>query len=118
MIGDVDTKICGTVDNISLNKKTGELAIFDYKTNQKIKTEGYKKETLLQPFKHLQNCEMVKYSLQLWIYKLILEKNTPYKVGDLFIVWVAKENNYELIPTIDLKKEAQEILDAEYNFLG
>ena len=117
VIGDTDTKICGTIDNLSLNEKTGELAIFDYKTNQNIKTEGYKKETLLEPFKHLQNCEMVKYSLQLWIYKLILEKNTPYKVGDLFIVWVAKEGNYELIPTLDLSIEANKILEAEYNIL-
>lgn len=116
VIGDPDTKICGTIDNLSLNEKTGELAIFDYKTNQNIKTEGYKKETLLDPFNHLQNCEMVKYSLQLWIYKLILEKNTPYKVGDLYIVWVAKENNYELMPALDLFKEAGDILNAERSF--
>lgn len=116
VIGDPNTKICGTIDNLSLNEKTGELAIFDYKTNQNIKSEGYKKETLLEPFTHLQNCEMVKYSLQLWIYKLILEKNTPYKVGDLYIVWVARENNYELIQALDLHKEAQTILETECSF--
>ena len=116
VIGDPDTKICGTIDNLSLNEKTGELAIFDYKTNQNIKTEGYKKETLLEPFNHLQNCEMVKYSLQLWIYKLILEKNTSYKVGDLYIVWVAKENNYELMPALNLSREANDILKTECSF--
>lgn len=116
VIGDTGSKICGTIDNLSLNEKTGELAIFDYKTNQNIKTEGYKKETLLEPFKHLQNCEMVKYSLQLWIYKIILEKNTPYKVGDLYIVWVAKENNYELMPALNLHQEANDILKAECSF--
>jgi ATP-dependent exoDNAse (exonuclease V) beta subunit len=117
VIGDPDTSICGTIDNLSYNIKTNKLAIFDYKTNQSIKSEGYKKETLLTPFNHLQNCEMVKYSLQLLIYKIILEKFIPVEVDELYIVWVVGDN-YQLIKTMDLYKEAQEILKKEFNVFG
>lgn len=110
VIGDKETKLCGTIDNLSYNKKTNELVLFDYKTNKEIKKQGYKGETLLAPLNSIPKCELGKYSLQLWLYKLIIERNTPFKVGDSYIVWVAGKDNYELIPLLDVKAEAELIL--------
>jgi ATP-dependent exoDNAse (exonuclease V) beta subunit len=111
VIGDKKTRVCGTIDNLSLNKKTGELALFDYKTNKEIKREGYKGETMLSPINSVPKCELGKYSLQLWLYKLILERNTNFKVGDCQVVWVAGLEDYELISILDVKKEAELLLD-------
>ena len=111
VVGDKESGICGTLDNLSYNKKTKKLVIFDYKTNKEIKTENPRGDSLLAPFKYLQNCELVKYSLQIWLYKLIIERNTPFEVGDGHVVWVAGKDNYELISVLDLKKEAEIILN-------
>jgi hypothetical protein len=111
VVGDKKSKVCGTIDNLSFNKKTNEFAIFDYKTNKKINRKNNYGETLLEPFKHISKCELAKYSLQLWLYKIIIERNSPFKVGDLGIVWVAGEDDYELIEPTNYKKEAIQMLD-------
>jgi hypothetical protein len=111
VIGDKASGLCGTIDNLSYNKVTKKLEIFDYKTNKEIKLDNPRGDTLLAPFKHLQNCELVKYSLQLWLYKLIIERNSPFEVDNCYIVWVAGLNNYELFPALNLKEEAEIILN-------
>jgi hypothetical protein len=113
VIGDKQTRICGTIDNLSFNVKTNSFAIFDYKTNKEIKKEGYQSETLLEPLNDVQKCELGKYSLQLNLYKEIFERNTPFKVDKSYIVWVADKNNYELIETLDLTKQANKILEIQ-----
>jgi hypothetical protein len=114
VIGDNASKLCGTLDNLSYNKKTKKLVIFDYKTNREIKTSNPRGERLLKPFTHLHNCELVKYSLQIWLYRLIIEQNSPFRVDDGYIVWVSGKENYELHQVLDLKKEAELILSAKY----
>jgi len=111
VIGDRNASVCGTIDNLSYNKNTKKLAIFDYKTNKKIGTSSDYNNKLLAPFEHLAECELVKYSLQLWLYKYIIEKNTNFEVEPPHIVWVAGKDGYELIPTLDMGKEAIYILE-------
>jgi len=111
VIGDREKRICGTIDNLSYNKKTGKLMLFDYKTNKEIKREGYKGETMLPPIDSVPKCELGKYSLQLCLYKLILERNTPFEVGDCKVIWVAGEDDYELISILNLEKEAEILLN-------
>lgn len=111
VIGDKESGICGTIDNLSYNKKTKEFVIFDYKTNKEIKTDNQYGEYMLDPFGHIPKCELSKYSLQLSLYKLIFEKNTPFKIGYTGIVWVSGKNDYELIDTVDYSNEAKIMLD-------
>jgi ATP-dependent exoDNAse (exonuclease V) beta subunit len=111
VIGDRESGICGTIDNLSYNFKTKELVIFDYKTNKEIKRNNPRKETLLNELSHLQQCEFAKYSLQLSLYSTIIEKVTSLKVPKSYIVWVNGETNYELIECLDLKKESNLLLN-------
>jgi hypothetical protein len=111
VIGDIESGLCGTLDNLSYNKKTKKLVIFDYKTNKEIKTENPRGDKFLQPLNHLQSCELVKYSLQICLYKLIIEKNTSFQVDTGYIVWMTGKNNYELIPVLNLNNEAETILN-------
>jgi ATP-dependent exoDNAse (exonuclease V) beta subunit len=112
VVGDKRSKVCGTIDNLSFNKKTNEFAIFDYKTNKKINRKNDYGETLLDPYDYIPKCELSKYSLQLWLYKLIIERNSPFQVGELGIVWVAGEDDYELIKPVDYRKEAAQMLES------
>lgn len=112
VMGDRESKICGTLDNLSYNKKTKKVVIFDYKTNKEIKTKNNYKETLLAPFNKYDNCELVKYSFQIWLYRLIIERNTPIKIDGGTIVWFnAGEDNYKSFPILDVRQEAEDILD-------
>lgn len=111
VVGDEESGICGTIDNLSYNKKTKELVIFDYKTNKEIKKKNPRDETFLKPINYLSHCEYIKYSLQLNLYQYIIEKNSQFKVPKSYIVWVANKQNYELIETLHLQKEAKMLLE-------
>jgi CRISPR/Cas system-associated exonuclease Cas4 (RecB family) len=111
VVGDKESGICGTIDNLSYNKKTNELIIFDYKTNKEIKKKNPRDDTFLEPIQYLSQCEYIKYSLQLWLYQIIIERNSEFKVPKSYIVWVANKENYELMETLNLRKEAEVLLD-------
>jgi len=111
VIGDKETEICGTIDNLSYNKRTNELVMFDYKTNKDIKRKNQYGEKFLNPLEHLDKCEFTKYSLQLSLYSTIIEKTTEFKVPKSYIVWVNGEDGYELIECLDLKKESTTLLN-------
>jgi hypothetical protein len=50
----------------------------------------------------LDDCEYETYSLQLNIYRKIVERNTNLKLGDSYLVWFNEENpNYEIIKCDD-----------------
>lgn len=114
VIGDKITKICGTIDELSFNTKTKEIVVFDWKTNLEIAMKSKYKEKMLAPFKHLDNCELTRYSLQAHLYSLILSRNTPFYIGEPKIVWLAGKNGYEIIDCLDLRKEAELILKENY----
>ncbi len=111
VVGDDESNICGTIDNLSFNKKTKELVIFDYKTNKEIKKKNPRDQMFLEPINYLSHCEYIKYSLQLNLYQYIIEKNSPFKVPKSYIVWVADKQNYELMQTLHLQKEAKMLID-------
>jgi ATP-dependent exoDNAse (exonuclease V) beta subunit len=115
VIGDEETGICGTIDNLSYNFIKDELVIFDYKTNKEIKRKNKRGETFLKTLSNFETCEYTKYSIQLNLYQTIIEKNTEFKIPKSYIVWVAGKDDYELIECLDLKKEAEMLLiDSKY----
>lgn len=115
VVGDPYTRLAGMMDNLSFNINTNELEIFDYKTNKKLETENKYGDNLLSPLEHLENCEYNKYALQLWLYKLMIERNTPFNVGNCYIIWFCGDNGYEKIEAPNFRKEAGMILDIEAN---
>jgi ATP-dependent exoDNAse (exonuclease V) beta subunit len=116
VVGDAATGVCGCVDNLSLNFKSGELVIFDYKSNKEIKTKS--KDKLLGLLSHLEANTVVKYSLQMALYSEIIERNSKFKISTNKIVWVGG-SSYELIPCMDLREEARAILnDTELKEVG
>jgi hypothetical protein len=110
VVGDVESRTCGMIDQLYYNKKHNEFQLFDWKTNKEIKTEPFGKQKLLTELNHLDNCELVKYSLQLSCYKYIIEKVTNIKIGSCFILWF-HENNEEFkhFKTHDLSEDVDKL---------
>ena len=116
VVGDEESGICGTIDNLSFHKKEKTLAIIDYKTNKNIRKEGFKGQKMLNDLSHLDDCELVKYSLQLHIYKYILEKHTEFEVSNLHIIWFPEDKEYEIINPLCLKEESKMLISKEILF--
>lgn len=71
--------LAGTVDLIMRNKKTGKLCIFDWKTSKAINhTDTYGQKGLLF-LDHLDNSNFYRYTIQLNIYRWMLNEE---KYGD------------------------------------
>ena len=111
VVGDREYGICGMVDQLFFNKKHDELQIWDWKTNKKIGTKNDYGEKFLEPLETLDVCELNTYSLQLNLYKHIIEKNTNLKIGKLYICWFHENNKkYEVIQCKDLSEEINQLV--------
>jgi hypothetical protein len=113
VVGDKDKGICGMVDKLFYNVKAKELQIWDYKTSKKIDSKSMYNKKMVGPLKHLDSCELVKFSLQLGVYKKIIEKNCQIKLGNSYICWVNEVNDsFKVIETLDLSNEVDLIWNA------
>jgi len=60
---------------------------------------------------HLQECEYNTYSLQLGIYKRIIERNTNLKLGKSYICWINDKNSsYKAFQMAEMDKEVDLII--------
>lgn len=80
--------ICGQSDLVEV--VNGYVNITDYKTNKEIKKEGFKSwdgtKKMLAPFRHLDDCNLMHYTIQLSMYMYIILKHNPkLKPGRLLL---------------------------------
>ena len=109
-MNDSDFDICGMIDQLFYNKKSGMLELWDWKTNEKIDTES--KYKLLSPISHISQAKLDVYSLQLSLYKLIVQKNTNLKLGDSYLVWFNESNDsYKIYKCHDYQNEVKLMID-------
>lgn len=110
ILGDVDLQIAGTIDQLYWSKKIQGFVIFDWKTNKALRLKNDRKQKMLANFAHLDECEFNTYSLQLNIYRYIIEKNTKLKIKGLFLGWFNDKNpTYQIHRCIDLQDKVREI---------
>lgn len=111
VVYDDEFKIGGMIDMLFYNLKTRKFQLFDWKTNKKFTTEN-NFQRLLGKLSHLEDCDLEIYSLQLQMYKYIIEKYTSIKLDDSYLVWFSHNNlTYKLIKTKDRSKEVEIILN-------
>jgi hypothetical protein len=116
IVGDKEIGISGCVDQIFYNKKSGKLEVWDWKTNRKIETSSQYKNKMKHPISHLDICEINTYSLQLSMYKYIIESNTNLKFGDSYIVWFNEANeSYKLFKCFDFTDECKDMIKYAKN---
>jgi hypothetical protein len=117
VVGDInDTEICGMIDLLAYNKNTDSYEIIDFKTNKRINTRAKFNTELKAPFKHMPDCELTHYTIQLNSYKYILEKYTNIKITGMKIVWFNLDNEtFKLFELDDIQpqiKEAFELISS------
>lgn len=114
VVGDVDLKIAGTFDMLVHNNETNEIELWDYKTDKQLR---YKSDygNKIREF-NVDDCEFEKYSLQLNIYKYLIEKNTDIKIARCKIAHFDHRNNtLSIIETKDSYNIVKEFFENDYN---
>jgi ATP-dependent exoDNAse (exonuclease V) beta subunit len=103
--------IAGTID-LALRDKDGTIWICDWKTNERIRREGFKGQAMLPPVAHLPDCELSRYSLQLATYQLILTHGgyLPHDTKFRRAIFHVAGNQVEPIIADDLTRDAAAIL--------
>lgn len=114
MIYDEECTIAGSVDMLYINDD-GSLSIYDWKRCTSIdKTSGWNKYGIADCVNHLPDTNFWHYSLQLNIYKKILEKNYGANISQLFLVKLHPDNKsrgYEMIKLPFLHDEVSSLFD-------
>ncbi len=111
-IGDAQFGVAGRLDVLLSTMIDGErkLSIFDWKTG-KMRTDN-QYQRMLPPFDDEDDCELVHYSLQTSLYRLILERNKPDVVfGDSYLVHLRDDGSYLLHRAIDYRQKWASWLD-------
>lgn len=117
VIYDKESLIAGMLDMLFWNVRMKEFQIWDWKTNKDF-TNEMKSRHLLGDLLMLEDCDLEIYSLQLDLYKYIIEKNTGIKLGQSYLVWFSHNNdNYKIIKTKDRSYYAQKIVENRINEL-
>lgn len=102
-----DFKIAGSIDMTFINDD-GTISIYDWKRCKNIeKYNNFGKKSIKEGLQHIPDTNYWHYTLQLNIYKYILETKYGFKVKDLHLVVIHPDNvseNYEKIKLPHLKE--------------
>lgn len=103
IVGDARLGVAGTVDALLLDQRTGLHHVWDWKTGGKFNLDN-RFQRLLAPFDDKDDCELVVYSLQVSLYRVIIERNLPSMVtGDSYIVHLSNDE-YHIHKALDLRE--------------
>jgi hypothetical protein len=111
IVYDEESLIGGMLDILFYNVRMKQFQIWDWKTNKKFDKE-MKSRHFQDKLMVLEDSDLEIYSLQLAMYKHIIEKNTGIKLGKSYVVWFSHNNdNYEIIETKDREYYAKMIME-------
>jgi len=113
-IFDGDLDLAGQLDML-YKKDDGTYALYDWKRVKEIKTDNsYEKG--LGKLKHLPHCNYYHYSLQLNVYKRILEKRYDMKITEMILVVLHPDNdNYKLHEVFEMNMEIDYIFGHRHD---
>ena len=92
-----ELKLAGTIDLVIYNKLTDQISLIDWKTNKKINKRSFRaSETGIKwPTQNLPDCNFTHYTLQLSLYKYVLQNHYNIKVNGTFLMHL-RDDTYEL----------------------
>lgn len=109
VIGSPEYLVCGMVDQIFYNKKSGMFEIWDWKTNSSFETTS--DYSLKPPVSHLKQCKLDEYSLQIACYKKMFQEMTGIPIGNCWLCWFNEnEDDYRLFKCKELPNEAAKLM--------
>lgn len=108
LVYDERKKVAGSIDLVLINSKE-ELIIVDWKRSKEIKTNNPYQSGLYM-FSHLDDCNYVHYSIQLNIYRHLLETNYDKKViGMCLLIFHPNNERYNLYYVNRMQKEIDDL---------
>jgi hypothetical protein len=102
-------KITGSVDALFINDD-GTFTICDWKRTKRIDIESYQEKKISCPFDNLMDCNYIKYSLQLNLYRVILEKFYNFEIRDMFLIVCHPKNENYIKLNVDRMEDEGELL--------
>ena len=112
LIYDPKLLFAGAIDFVSKNED-GTLSIYDWKRCKKIQQKNqYNKFSTNPIISHIPDTNFWHYSLQLNIYKWILEHNYNETVSEMFLVCLhPDQKNYEKIKVPNLHTDIENLIE-------
>jgi hypothetical protein len=108
---DIGTEIAGTADFTAWDA-SGNFWILDWKTNAKLSESSRYGQRGLGVLEHLEDCDIVRYALQLSVYEYLVLKggyvprNTPVKRAVIHLA----EDAYKIVPTKGYPIEVRDMI--------
>lgn len=117
-IFDERLKIAGSIDMAFVDPNDrNNILIYDWKRSKEIKLEN-RYQCGLEPISHIEDCNFWHYSLQLNLYKRIIESNYKLKVnGMAIVVFHPSNDDFVLIDIPDLQDDIDLLLDCRLKSL-
>jgi hypothetical protein len=110
--GERKIKLCGSIDMVFRRKSDGKFVIYDWKRSKEIKAEN-PFGTGLAPLDHLPDTNYWHYTLQLNVYKWMLEKYYGLEVADLYLVILHPDNpSYRRMRLNILEDEVEDMIEC------
>lgn len=110
VVYDEENDLAGSIDMVFKNND-GTLSIYDWKRTKEIKKKNVYGGKGTGALKDYDDCNYVHYSLQLNVYKYILEKLYGVVIRDMFLVCMHPNyDNYKKIQVLDLQQVVKQLL--------
>lgn len=114
----IEDIIAGNIDMLCWNQKAQEFQIWDYKNLKEFNTTNYFNKNMLGAFYWLPECHLSKYSIQLNMYKAILQRQLNIPIGKCYLVhfdYTNPEAQFKIHESLDLQYECNIELDRLIN---
>lgn len=113
VVGELKSGVGGMIDQLFWNLKTSKLEVWDWKTNEEISVSNTF-QNLYSPFDFLEDTSLSKYSIQLNIYKRLIERNTDIVMGRCYVVHLGGDtDNFKIYPCYELDSHIDIIINNQ-----
>jgi len=110
--GERKIKLCGSIDMVFRRKSDGKFVIYDWKRSKEIKSDNPFKKGLA-PLNHLPDTNYWHYTMQLNVYKWILETYYGLEIADLYLVIMHPEQaSYQRMRLNIMTDEVEEMIEC------
>lgn len=106
--------IAGNIDMLCWNAYAQEFQIWDYKNLKEFTTTNYFNKWARESFAHLPDSSLTHYSIQLNMYKAIIQRELGIPIGGCYLVhfdYVNLDAQFKVYNCLDLQKQCNVELD-------
>lgn len=110
----IEDKIAGNIDMLCWNDYAQEFQIWDYKNTKEITRTSFQGTKCLYPFQNYNDCNYVHYSIQLNLYKAILQRELGIKIGNMYLVhfdYTKEDDSFEVFQCANYQSIVNRELD-------